>query len=1295
MRTHGRSYLSILMICTLLFCDVRPMMAFAGRTAYGVDVGDAASVSDAEVDPDTGDMGGVGVGTESNVTATATNAIAVLASIPDNEYSVRIEGDTLIIDYSFAELIYADAEHYASGGYWDSIDWYSIDVSVETYFNGNTSYNRDDRNYRSFYKSTLWGYRTLECINANDVTYCVPYGNNGATKRTLAYKNIELEGSWKESAYSKDQNLISGTATLKIQQPSKYLTGVVFSVSATAWWDYWDIDGDEDKSSSGNELVPLAHFFINTSSYASQAHTHTGSITTVQPTCTKAGSITGTCDYADCGQVSETIPALGHSVEGATTIQNGGYLDKYCVRDCGTRLEHTPISYQIQYVPNGGYGTMPNSKHTYDVVSRLSKNLYTREHYDFIGWYDYASSRYSDQQEVVNLTEIDNKTVRLQAIWEPKTYTVTFDGMGGTDHTITNQYGSILGTLPVSQRTGYLFLGWYTEKYGKGYGISSDTLNLGEDTYYANWKANDYEVTFQSEIEVYDRDENTGGWGIHKKTETKKQTYTYDSAFGTLPEMDEVYGYDFVGWTDGDGDLISEEDIFAPETDPEGQVYTAVWEKQTSTLNFYNLKDTGRYDPNGTFEPSHTITAEYLDTVKLPDPEEVLWWHPDTKEDDHDEGDIITGRWKRFYESDRVASYLDDFVIVGAEPYDRDNETSVMHFYPEFVPDDYTVRLRVSADVVEDNKLIPYEKEIETTLSYGESLYELLNSSYGTRDTPFGYKFDHVYYYEPINDTEQGFSQFPNDRTKVETRYFDPHRKSSEMEGMVLTAALKPMTEYYQFVDGDHRIDSGSVDYTDKLSYIPTTEKPGHRFIGWFDADGVQATTDTYMTAGHETTPWTFYAEWEPLQYELSFDANHEDVLKNPDSIIATYTNAIGELPVPETAGYRFLGWFTEAVGGEQIFAETMCPLGDTVYYAHWRPITYTIHFMTDEAEADPGSLEILYKTMIGTLPNPSLSGYRFLGWFDEPYEENMTEKRYAGEDRPDQERMAADGDLYVTPSDTYLYAYFELLFEKTAGNLNRRPGEDGIYGTDDDLIFWDADDGISGSRDDKEVRTDPDGDLYIVQDDEIRRNPGADGIFGTEDDVIFKKEEPELPTETPEAPSGDPSVPSDRDDTEKDTDDAAEKATETGIFAGGGDTLQYVKQDGTCAASEWINDGENWYYFDETGYMKYDWFCDQGVWYMLNKEHDGTFGAALAGWYFESSDGKWYYLDPDGFDMLSGWQCIDGVYYYFSHAEGQTYVGNNEDGWVYDGSGRPYGSMYRNEMTPDGYWVDENGVRR
>ncbi|MFR5601022.1 MAG: N-acetylmuramoyl-L-alanine amidase family protein [Lachnospiraceae bacterium] len=125
---------------------------------------------------------------------------------------------------------------------------------------------------------------------------------------------------------------------------------------------------------------------------------------------------------------------------------------------------------------------------------------------------------------------------------------------------------------------------------------------------------------------------------------------------------------------------------------------------------------------------------------------------------------------------------------------------------------------------------------------------------------------------------------------------------------------------------------------------------------------------------------------------------------------------------------------------------------------------------------------------------------------------------------------------------------------------------------------------------------------------------------------------------------------------------------------------------------------GEGWFVFDNNGIMQYGWYLDTktGRWYYLHRESDGMLGTMETGWHYDSQDGKWYYLNPKSGEMLVGWQKIDGKWYYFNpNAPKQTWDYNKETGgWTYNGSNsRPYGSMYQNEMTPDGHFVDENGV--
>ena len=78
------------------------------------------------------------------------------------------------------------------------------------------------------------------------------------------------------------------------------------------------------------------------------------------------------------------------------------------------------------------------------------------------------------------------------------------------------------------------------------------------------------------------------------------------------------------------------------------------------------------------------------------------------------------------------------------------------------------------------------------------------------------------------------------------------------------------------------------------------------------------------------------------------------------------------------------------------------------------------------------------------------------------------------------------------------------------------------------------------------------------------------------------------------------------------------------------------------------------WYYFDQDGYMKTGWFTDEkGRTYYLHPAADGTRGY-----------------------MYTGWNLIDGKWYYFSTEEGS---GN--------------GILLKDTTTPDGYKVDGNGV--
>ena len=84
--------------------------------------------------------------------------------------------------------------------------------------------------------------------------------------------------------------------------------------------------------------------------------------------------------------------------------------------------------------------------------------------------------------------------------------------------------------------------------------------------------------------------------------------------------------------------------------------------------------------------------------------------------------------------------------------------------------------------------------------------------------------------------------------------------------------------------------------------------------------------------------------------------------------------------------------------------------------------------------------------------------------------------------------------------------------------------------------------------------------------------------------------------------------------------------------------------------AYAWEQVNGNWWAFDESGYIKTGWMRDE--------DYNG-----------------WFYLDPEH-GMQTGWVLIDGKWHYFHPTS----------------DGRK-GILYVGRLTPDGYYVDENGV--
>lgn len=162
---------------------------------------------------------------------------------------------------------------------------------------------------------------------------------------------------------------------------------------------------------------------------------------------------------------------------------------------------------------------------------------------------------------------------------------------------------------------------------------------------------------------------------------------------------------------------------------------------------------------------------------------------------------------------------------------------------------------------------------------------------------------------------------------------------------------------------------------------LPTPTRSGHTFKGWYTA----ASGGTQITSGTEVTitgNQTLYAQWTANTYTVTFNANGGGT-PSPTSKKVTYGSTYGALATISRTGHTFKGWYTAASGGTQITTSTKVSItANQTLYAQWTKNNYTLTFNAAGGSVSPTSRSVAYGAAYGTLPTPSRTNYKFLGWF-------------------------------------------------------------------------------------------------------------------------------------------------------------------------------------------------------------------------------------------------------------------------------------------------------------------------
>ncbi len=251
------------------------------------------------------------------------------------------------------------------------------------------------------------------------------------------------------------------------------------------------------------------------------------------------------------GELPSGLTKVGFAFDGWTLTDNGNdYVTSTTLvttTDSSVMLfaKWTPVSVKVTFDANGGLilgGSSFTVTLDYNSTTAIASLVPTREGYTFSHW--------SAGSETVTTATAFTADTTVLANWTANKVTVKFDTNGG-DGTVANaevDYGSAYGELPNVTRTGYTFVGWYTEAENGDNVTSSTTVDrTDEHTLYAHWTVKTYTVTLVD---------------THNKATKTSLNLTFGGKFTGLEAGLTDAGYTFDGWYDnaeGTGTAVTAE----------------------------------------------------------------------------------------------------------------------------------------------------------------------------------------------------------------------------------------------------------------------------------------------------------------------------------------------------------------------------------------------------------------------------------------------------------------------------------------------------------------------------------------------------------------------------------------------------------------------------------------------------------------------------------------------------------------------------------------------------------------
>lgn len=656
-------------------------------------------------------------------------------------------------------------------------------------------------------------------------------------------------------------------------------------------------------------------------------------------------------------------------------------VDKEVTDADGNKSIHSELEYLYSHDELGCYDCINGS---------LNSNLTI---------YDYVkdnSGTANDSIKTAYWTSLGRERFRANEVTPVDiTINIRFDPNGGTDAgnklAPYNQniyaYGQEV-IFPNSSasptREGYEFYGWSESRSELGKLEDETILARFNKTYYASWKPELRDVTFD--------------WKYNGVVETQQQPYESTVNFSVTHLSDREHYY-FAGWSKDDytegvdtPSILTEMDKANEKVKLEGNKYYAVW-KQTE----YTIKFMRNYDASDTTEIAR-YTKYYNDIIPFPEAPTrsgyvFMGWstNPDTL--NKVEGEIrvqddVTlyacwGHKITFDYNDSIGNKQEKTFEHGQKIEFPESPAREGHTFSGWYTDNSGNNKVEGDQFATDNKTY----YAGWTINKYNIKFEIGEDATGIEPKT---KYDREYYYlEPI--------VFPTEIPTKEGYTFEGWSTTSgATEGIINpTATAKEDVTYYacwkvKTYTIKFNLNGGTginvEDYNDEYEYNTVIEFPsqqptrtGYNFKGWKREDNSVVTNTSNERA---TRNMTYTAIWDPIMCTITLKPGNG----NSDTNITAAYDSVVTFPNNITkTGHILRGWSTDQ--NAETGNMSAIVKGNATYYALWSKQKYTITFYIynpREGYTDPYVTQQTYGDNIKTPDNTIIGtkeGHNFGGW--------------------------------------------------------------------------------------------------------------------------------------------------------------------------------------------------------------------------------------------------------------------------------------------------------------------------